>query len=188
MIRTVTAAALLATLVATSPATSQVPVGVEPGVRVRVTRLLDARTVGVVESAGADTLVLLDERGVRHAVPTEGIRRLERHAGTERRFGHNLLVTSAVSAGIFGVLFAATYEECSGIGCISPESEGGAFVWGVIAGAVIALPVGAVIGMNRRHDVWVDVAAPRTSTGPTLRLQPAPGARVGLVGSIPTRW
>lgn len=186
MIRHALGTALLATLLVLSPATAQSADDLRLGQRVRVTQGLRIRTTGVVQSYEAGTLALVDDEGMLRRFAMDEVSRIELHKGTGRRFGRNLLVTMAVSAGAFGILSAATYEPCQGW-CIGPTGAGEAFMWGALGGGILGIPVGVVVGLVSSHDRWVRLERPGEGA-PTLTVVPSGEGRLGVVGSVPVRW
>jgi len=186
MLRRTLVISALAILVPSLPVSGQFMGDLHPGQKVRVTQGTRERTVGVIHSLDGANLAVIDERGELRAFPIGALSRLELHMGQRRRFAQNLLVTTAVSAGFFGVLLAAL--DPSGAGFGSTASRGEAFLWAAYGGALVGLPVGVGIGLLRKHDRWVEVLGPRAGSGPTLHVVPAGGGRVGVMGSVPVRW
>ncbi|GMV07417.1 MAG: hypothetical protein AMXMBFR53_36920 [Gemmatimonadota bacterium] len=187
MIRHALGTALLATLLVSAAASAQSLGDLQTGQRVRVTSGLRSRTVGFVQSQEAGSLALLDDDGMLRRFPLTEVARIELHKGTGRRFGRDLLVTMAVSAGAFGILSAATYEPCDGWFCIGPNSPGEAFMWGAVGGGILGIPVGVVVGLVSSHDRWIEVDR-SSRDGASVSVIPSADGRVRVVGSLPVRW
>ena len=196
---------LTALAVLGSPLAGQVPSTLTPGARVRVTSNGGNHVVGVVDSIAEGRFFLHSGR-VGSAYSDTSLARLEVSAGSHRRIGRSVLVTTLISAGALGIIASATYEPCSptrpqttdvygafvwalaeGIVCsMPPNSRGEAFTWGAAAGAVVGVPLGLIIGLAWKHDRWEDViAGAPDAPKAALRLMPTRDGGFSLAASIP---
>jgi hypothetical protein len=119
---------------------------------------LDQRVfVGTLTDKTGDLLIVSGADGRRTwQVPTSSLETLEVSAKQTRTFGRAIPISMAAFGGFGGLLFAATYEPCTGLCILGPGSEGEAFAWGLVAGALVGLPVGLLWGL-RKADVWEEV-------------------------------
>jgi hypothetical protein len=157
------------------------------GDRVRVRDGAGEVFVGRVEAISPVEMVLVEPTG-RRTVAFDGVRRIERSSGVGRRFWRNFAITMGVTAGIGGVISAATWEPCREtdfLGCLLyPESRGEAFGWGMVAGGVVGIPLGVIVGTAVQGERWQPVLLP--SAAPVaLSLVTGGGRGVGVQLSIP---
>jgi hypothetical protein len=89
---------------------------------------------------------------------------LERSIGRTGRFWKTLGITAGSAAVVGGLISAATWEHCESDGFMScfmvPASRAEAGILGVIAGGVIGLPLGAVLGAVIKTERWEPLNPP----------------------------
>lgn len=160
-------------------AAAQSPASV--GDRVRIRQTDGTSVVGTVVEASAREMRLLGP-GAEFVIPTGEIRSLERSRGEGTSFAKNFFITSAAGGLVFGILSAASFESCSGF-CIGPNSTGEAFVWGLLGGTIITMPIGAIVGLTVKGERWESIS--RGGSGlASLSFAPGPDG-FALRGSIP---
>lgn len=142
------------------PAPASAQTTPDPGSRVRA--IQDGRTItGTLVVITPDSVEIVDGTGQRRTLANRAIDSLQVSTARERHFLRYFAITTAVGALVGGVISAATWEECHEEGFLScflvPESRMDAALLGAAAGGVIGLPVGAVIGVALRRDVWSTV-------------------------------
>ena len=121
-------------------------------------------------------------------VPVEGIAVLETSLGRHRRFVKYLGLTVAATSIVGATIGGIAYEDsgpCSFL-CIGPDTRGGWMAWGFGIGALVGLPVGAIIGSVVREERWNPLALPTLGES-RLTIRPVIGNGVGFAGSISRR-
>lgn len=158
----------------------------EPGDRVRVTHGGGDRVVGTLSGWVSDTLWVAEADGQVAGIPLAAVEGIERSLARERRFAENLFLTAGVMALVGGTAAAVMWSPCTStefLGCLlHPESRTSAFGFGAAAGGIAGIPVGILVGLNRRHDRWAPVEVGRWDG---LEVQPVLGPRPGIVLSLP---
>lgn len=152
------------------------------GDRIRFRQADGSSVVGTVVEASDSQMRLLGPGG-EFVVARDEIRTLERSRGEGRAFAKNFFVTTGAGALVFGLLSAATFEQCSGF-CIGPNSAGEAFAWGVVGGGIIAMPIGVIVGLVVKGERWEGLSLPRPANV-ALSLAPVGGTGFAFRGSIP---
>lgn len=142
--------AALLTVLPAAPAAAQLPPTLLSGQRVRVTPVEGRRLEGRIAFVTPIRLGL--RTTARDPVEWDAvdIRRIERHAGLERRFGRTVLLSSLVGGTALG---GTIYFLSSGAG----SSRGASFARGFGVGAGIGAVFGVVLGTVQPHDRWVQV-------------------------------
>ena len=125
--------------------------------RVRITTTAGLTVTGVVADVSPDSFQVLagpQSRWVRQAEVSS----VQRSVRRERRFVRNLAITTVSSAATVGMIAAMTWSPCVStefLGCLMhPESRSGAFMFGAVVGGTFSIPVGVIVGLALRHDVW----------------------------------
>ena len=173
-------ALMIAALVA---ATLPIAAGAQSaGDRIRIRQADGRSVVGTVVEASASGMRLLGQGG-EFVVATDQIRTLERSRGEGRAFAKNFFLTTGAGALVYGILFAATHEPCSGW-CIGPTSAGEAFAWGVVGGGIISMPIGVIVGLVVKGERWDRLSLPRPANV-ALSFGPVGGNGFAFRGSIP---
>jgi hypothetical protein len=186
MMKIVPAAPLLAIWVLLF-ASSSIPIAAQltavPGDRIRVTPESGKAQKGDLLQVDDRHLVVVGSDGAQRLIPVSEIRRVDVRTGRERRFLKTLGITVGISAAGLAAAEAIAWSPCDTC-WYGPESRASAFVLGGVAGAVIGLPVGALLGL-RRYDRWEESLIPgTTSAATTIRIDPVGGGRVELYGSL----
>ena len=125
--------------------------------RVRVTQSSGLVSVGTLYSLSADSVVFVDQHGKPTGLALQNIE-LERSLGRSGNFWKTFGITVGSAAVIGGLISAATWEECFSddfMGCfMTPESRSEAAFYGVAAGGILAIPVGALLGALVKTERW----------------------------------
>jgi len=131
--------------------------------RVRVTQSSGLVTVGTLRSLSADSIVFIDPQGKPTGLALQNVA-LERSIGRTGRFWKTFGITVAAGAAVGGLISAATWEQCESdafLGCFMvPASRGEAGILGVLAGGVIGIPVGALLGAVIKVERWEPLNPP----------------------------
>ena len=185
MIRLITLLTLLGGIL---PATSHAQSVLSPGDRIRVREGEGATVIGVVSAISAQEVRLATRDRSGHVVSRDQIESLERSIGTERRFARNLFISVGATAAIGGVLGAVTWQPCRQTGFLAcflhPESRGEAATWGIAAGALVGVPIGIIVGLAARHEVWESLSV-QGPGGSAVSVRPVVSADLlGVTGSI----
>ncbi len=157
-----------------------------PGDRIRIKQVDGTVLTGTLAALSPQTIQLLVGSDDRMAeIPVARIEALEISLGRQRRFlkyfGLTVaagLVLGATSGGIF-------WEPCSFL-CFTPfqtETRGTAIRNGFGIGALVGLPLGAIIGSNVREERWDPVSLPAPAES-RLTIRPVMGSGVGFAGSV----
>jgi hypothetical protein len=158
------------------------------GDRVRLQQVDGTVLVGTVEGISMDELVLGSATTDSRTLSLGGIESIERSLGEQRRFGRNLAISMGIAAGAGGLLSAVSWSPCRETGFMAcflhPESRGQAFTWGFVAGGVIGLPVGVIVGLAAKGERWQPIARPAVGRV-ALGLVTGGGRGVGVRASIP---
>jgi hypothetical protein len=98
--------------------------------------------------------------------------------------GRTIGTMAGMGALFMGVVAATSFENCPG--GIVPCSKGGAFAYGAVLGGLAMVPVGALLGLATKSDVWepVSLTPPVGFAGARFSVSPS-GRGVGLRVSIP---
>ncbi len=105
------------------------------------------------------------------------IRTVERSLGSQGSFAKNFLGSIGVGALLVGTSAAATHEpSCSD--CWGPSDRKGAFAIGAIGGAILAIPVGVILGVASQSDRWETMILP-PSADVALLLRSSADGRLG---------
>jgi hypothetical protein len=158
---------------------------VRVGERVRIQATDMERHTGTLIAITPGEL-LLNEDGEEVAVGRDGLRTIERSLGERRHLGRNFLITTMAGGLALGTIAAAS-PPCEGA-CDGPGAvgRGGQFVLGAIVGAVIAAPIGLIVGATVYSDEWEPASLPAPADA-SLTLAPLGDGRVALGASIRLR-
>lgn len=168
------------------PAPGLAQAALQPKDRIRILTVDDVSLTGVLTELSPDSLMVTGVHGTRWVHHAE-IAYLERSTGRYRQFGRNLILTTGSVAAISGMLGAITWKKCVSnefLGCLfAPESRADAFMLGAIAGGVLSIPVGVIVGLAVQYDRWEGV---RTDGSKWSRLSvaPLPGRGLGATASF----
>jgi hypothetical protein len=153
-------------------------VAITAGERLRIHQTDGEILVGTVTYLAPEALGLKTDRS-RFSVPIpfDQVAQLEKSVGRYRRFVRNLLITVGVSSCTVGTLSALAWSPCTCtefLCCMfTPNSRSEALLWGGIAGAVVGVPLGTLVGL-RKYDRWESL--PLTAIGSTrFSIRPAGG-------------
>jgi hypothetical protein len=162
--------------------------GPNVGDRIRVEQADGTVLVGTVEGISPDALVLGSSTTGSRTLSFGMIESIERSLGEQRRFGRNLAITMGIAAGAGGLISAVSWSPCRDTGFMAcflhPESRGQAFTWGFVAGGVIGLPVGVIVGLAAKDERWERIARPAVGRV-AIGLVTGGGRGVGVRASIP---
>jgi hypothetical protein len=155
---------------------------VKVGERVRIQATDMERHTGTLVAITPGEL-LLNEDGEEVAVSRDGLRTIERSLGERRHLGRNFLITTLAGGLALGTIAAAS-TPCQSV-CDGPGSggRGAQFAFGAVVGAVIAAPIGLIVGATVYSDEWEPAALP-TPPDASLTLTPLGDGRVALGASI----
>jgi hypothetical protein len=133
---------------------------VPEGARIRVRQQPNLVWVGTLHALSADTVIFTDAQGQRYSLARQNIE-LERSIGRMQSFWKNFGLTVGGAAVAGGLVSAISWTECNDsgpFGCLlEPGSRGEAFGWGVIAGGLVGVPVGVLLGAVIKPERWVKV-------------------------------
>ena len=155
-----------------------------PGDRIRIKQVDGTVLTGTLATFSAETIQLSVDSS-RVEVPVARIEVLETSLGRQRRFLKYFGLTVAATSVVGAIIGAIAYEDtgpCSFL-CIGPQTRGEYIGWGLGIGAIVGLPLGAIIGSDVREERWNRVALPAPAA-PRLTIRPMIGSRVGFAGSI----
>jgi hypothetical protein len=137
----------------------------EPEERVRLIETGGRIRMATFGGISADEIVLIDPMtGERHAVPRSAVKRFDRSLGKHRNRGTLTFGGLAVAGLIGGIWGAVETEPCrpTDIWCMGPETKPQGFAVGAILAAPVGALVGFVIGSTTRTERWepVDLGGP----------------------------
>ncbi len=157
-----------------------------PGNRIRIKQVDGTVLTGTLATLSPETIQLSVGAAVPTVeVPVEGIEALEISLGRQSRFGKYFgltLAATSIAGAIIGAIAYVDTGPCSWL-CIGPQTRGEYIAWGLAGGAIIGLPLGAIIGSQVREERWNRVALP-APTAPRLTIRPVIGSGVGFAGSL----
>lgn len=163
-------AALLVLAALPTPARGQALGELQPGARVRLRAppVVAGRLTGTVIGRTGDTLVVAGEKVGQVRVPVRALSRIEVSRGKSHARG--AIAGTMWGGGIglaLGVLMAAAPADSA-----DDVSRGEYVLWSTVSGALVGLPVGAVIGRERweRFDLPVQAALAPLPRGLAVRL------------------
>jgi len=182
---------MVAALLWIAPAALSAQGPLRPGDRVRVTQADGSEVTGTVQYVRDGDIRLLTVSQADRLLPSEGIRSVERSLGRERNFVENFVLSVVGGAAVGGLLGAVTWTPCNDTGFMAcflhPSSRSEAFGFGMIVGGTLGVPIGLVLGLADRDDIWEPVTVPGPD-GLALQMAPVVGVdRVGFTASIPLR-
>jgi hypothetical protein len=159
-----------------------------PGARIRIAQTDGTVQTGTLEDATPRRISLLsDQEGQEYVIPMARVGKVEASMGLERRFGKYCAIGVASTSVLAGTISAAGWSPCTRTGpfacLLSPESRGEAFMWGLVAGALIGVPIGLVVGLSVQEERWERVTLPG-SPGVTVSIRPVIAPRPGFSASM----
>ena len=157
-----------------------------PGDRIRIRQVDGTLLTGTLSTRSAETIqVSVGATGPMVEVPVEGIEILEISLGRQRRsgkyFGLTVAAASIVGATI-GFIAYESYEPCSFL-CFGPETRSQYTLFGLGIGALVGLPLGALMGTVIREERWNPASLPAPAAS-RLTIRPVIGSGVGFGGSV----
>ena len=157
-----------------------------PGDRIRIRQMDGTLLTGTFSTRSAETIQLsVGAAGPMVEVPVEGIEILEISLGRQRRFdkyfGLTVAAASIVGATI-GFIAYESYEPCSSW-CFGPETRSQYTLLGLGIGALVGLPLGAIIGSGVTEERWNPASLPAPAAS-RLTIRPVIGSGVGFGGSV----
>ena len=155
-----------------------------PGDRIRIKQVDGTVLRGTLTTLSPETIQLSVGSDDRMAeVPVARIEALEISLG-ERSNNPKYIGITVAATSIVGVTIGAiAYEPCPNTSCFGPDTRGEYIGLGFIWGAIIGLPLGAIIGFVVTEERWKPLALP-APTASRLTIRPVIGSGVGFAGSI----
>ena len=189
--RVLQAALALFTALIAMPTVAAAQTMSDSGQRVRVTHGAGKRFTGVLQLVSPQDLTVRDTARQRdRVIPRSDITLVERSLGQHRNFWGSFAVTFAVMTVGVSVISGLAWTPCESTDLFDfhclfvPASREDAFAFGALGGAVIGVPLGAIIGAIRRTERWLPVAPADgvSDQRPSVFLGtgPARSARVGI--------
>ena len=176
----------LITLMFVLPSHGSAQAGPSPGDRIRVKQVDGTTLTGTFSTRSAGAIQLsVGAAGPMVEVPVEGIAVLETSLGRQRRFGKYFGLTLAATSIVGATIGFIVYEDsgpCSFL-CFGPDTRTEYIALGFAYGALVGLPLGAIIGYAVREERWNRVALAGLAES-RLSIRPVIGSRVGLVASV----
>ena len=174
----------LMTLMFVLPSDGSSQAAPSPGDRIRIKQVDGTVLTGTLATLSAETIQLSVGSVVRR-VPVERIERLETSLGRSMSGRNIILLTMAATSVVGATIGAIAWKPCSWF-CVSPfesETRSGAIFAGFGLGALVGLPLGAIIGSVVREERWnpVSLSAPSVSG---LTIRPVIGSGVGFAASV----
>ncbi len=150
---------VFAVLLAPGLATAQGPLA--EGARIRIKQPPKVVWVGTLHALSTDSVAFVDAYGKRFSLARHNIE-IERSIGRTRNFWKHFGLTIGGGAVVGGLLSAITWTECRDTGFLScflvPESRAEAFGYGFLAGGVVGVPVGVLLGSLVKVERWEKVS------------------------------
>ena len=157
-----------------------------PGDRIRIRQMDGTLLTGTFSTRSAETIQLsVGAAGPMVEVPVEGIEILEISLGRQRRSGKYFGLTVAAASIVGATIGFIAYEEpepCSFL-CFGPETRSQYTLVGFGIGALVGLPLGAIIGYVVREERWNPASLPAPAAS-RLTIRPVIGSGVGFGGSV----
>ena len=153
-----------------------------PGDRIRISQMDGTVLTGTLAAWSADTIQLSVDSS-RVEVPVARIAVLETSLGQQHNypqyFGLTVAATSIVGATI-GFIASVDSEPHPFVG---PDTRIEYIVLGFAGGALVGLPLGAIIGSVVREERWNPVSLPAPAAS-RLTIRPVIGSGVGFAASL----
>ena len=154
-----------------------------PGDRIRIRQVDGTTLTGTLSTRSAETIQLsVGAAGPTVEGPVEGIAVLEISLGRHRRFVKYIGLTVAAGSIVGATIGYNAYEPCSFL-CFGPDTRGEYTLIGFGIGALVGLPLGALIDYVVREERWNPLALPTLGES-RLTIRPVIGSGVGFAGSI----
>ena len=153
-----------------------------PGDRIRVKQVDGTTLTGTFSTRSAEAIQLsVGAAGPMVEVPVEGIAVLEPSLGRQRNYPKYIGITVAATSIVGATIGLFTYDpSCSGFICFTRTDH---FLYGFGIGALVGLPLGAIIGHAVREERWNPVSLPSPAES-RLTIRPVIGSGVGFAASI----
>ncbi len=174
----------LMTLILVLPSDGSSQVTVSPGDRIRVKQVDGTVLTGTLTTLSPETIRLsVASIGRMAEVPVARIRVLETSLGPRRNYPKYIGLTLAATSIAGAIIGAIAYEDSGPYNCYFCFTHGEYIGLGFGIGAIIGLPLGAIIGYEVRGERWNRVALPAPAAS-RLKIRPVIGSRVGFAGSV----
>ena len=182
MTRTIVFLMTLMSVLALDGSAQAVP---SPGDRIRIKQMDGTVLTGTLTTLSPETIQLSVGSDDRTAeIPVARIEALEISLGQRRNYPKYIGLTVAATSIAGAIIGAIAYdnEPCSFL-CIGPQTRGEYVGLGFVAGAIIGLPLGAMIGYEVREERWNPASLPAPAES-RLTIHPLIGSGVGFAGSV----
>ena len=171
----------LATLMFVLPSDRSAQAVPSPGDRIRIKQVDGTVLTGTLATWSEESIQLSVDSS-RVEVPVARIEVLETSLGRQPQFGKYIGLTVAATSIVGATIGGIAWEPCTGSGiCLGTHGEWILMGFGI--GAVVGLPLGAIIGSLATEERWNPLALPAPAAS-RLTLRPVIGSGVGFTGSI----
>ena len=184
MTRTIVFLTMLMSVLPSDGSAQAVP---SPGDRIRIRQVDGTVLSGTLTTLSPETIQLSVGSDDRMAeVPVAQIEVLETSLGQRRNYPKYIGITVAATSFVGAVIAVIAGEPCSAASgfCVGPETAGELILLGLAGGAIIGLPLGAVVGSVKRQERWNPVPLPPRAESGLITIRPVIGSGVGFAGSI----
>ena len=155
-----------------------------PGDRIRIEQVDGTVLTGTLGALSPQTIQLLVGSDDRMAeIPVARIEALEISLGRQRRFLKYFGLTVAATSFVGAIIGAIAYEDSEPYNCLFCFTQGEYIGIGFGIGALVGLPLGAIIGSDVREERWDPVSLPAPAES-RLTIRPVMGSGVGFAGSV----
>ncbi len=177
------AVVFLMTLMFVLPSDGSAQAVPSPGDRIRVKQVDGTVLTGTLVTLSAETIQLSAYPG-RVEVPVARIEVLETSLGRQRRFGKYFGLTVAATSIVGATIGFIAYVDSEPHPFVGPDTLGEYIGLGFVGGAIIGLPLGALIGYVVREERWNPASLPAPAAS-RLTIRPVIGSGVGFAASLP---
>ena len=157
-----------------------------PGDRIRIKQVDGTVLTGTLAALSPETIQLSVGSDDRMAeVPVARIAVLETSLGQRSKKNNPkyIGITVATTSILGAIIGAITWRPCSGSLCVGPDTHAGGILLGFGIGALVGLPLGAIIGSLVTEERWKPLALPAPAAS-RLTIRPVIGSGVGFAGSL----